>query len=1054
MKSLNYKVEGIDCKHCAKELEEEISKLEGISNCKLEFGTPSFLSYDYEGNDEEGIEKQIIKIIEDDQENPVITRIEEHHDKECCCHEHHHHDEEHTCECGHDHHHHEHEECNCGHEHHHHHHEHHHTKHVEFNIDGIDCANCAKELEEEIGKLHGVSNCTLEFGIHSHLKYDVETEHCDEVEESMRKIIEDDQENPVITRVENQFNTTHVEFTVDGIDCANCAKELEEEIGKLDGVSNCALEFGIHSHLKYDVETDKNHIVEEQMRKIIEDDQENPVITKMDEKKLKHQSFVVDGIDCANCAKELEEEIEKLDGVSNCVLEFGIHSHLDYDVDPTVMSSVEMKMRKIIEDDQENPIIKKVSTEKEKTYKFNIKNIDCADCANELAEETENIEGVKSCEADFMNQVLIVKCDPKDKSRIASEMKEMISKSEPEVEFSEYVKENKKPQEEDTNDKVMLTRMVVGAVLFVCSLFTTGVIQIVVSLAAYLILGYDVLLKAVRGVGRGQLFDEHFLMAVATLAAIYQQEWKEAAGVMLFYQIGEYFQDLAVRRSRRSIGELMDIRPDYAMVERDGDFIKVDPDEVTIDEIIRVKPGERVPLDGIVVMGSSSLDTASLTGESKLRDVDEGDEVISGSVNETGVLEIKVTKEYGESTVAKILDLVENNDSNKAQHEKFITKFSKYYTPIVVFLAIAVAIFVGIFMGDFNEGIRRACTFLVISCPCALVISIPLSFFAGIGGLSSRGVLVKGANIIDSLAKVKQVVMDKTGTLTSGEFAVEEVLGNTDKETLIYDAACAEHFSNHPIAQGIKSACKKDITDDLITDVEEIAGRGLSVKVDGIEVLAGNYKLMQDKGILCEPETSTGTLVYVAKNGKYEGCLILRDQLKSDSIEAIQELQKEGKKCIIVSGDNQEITNEIGNKLHVDQAVGGCMPEDKVNVVKNVMKEGMTAFVGDGVNDAPVITLADVGIAMGALGSDAAIEAADVVLMDDSPSKISLAISASKRILFIANENIYGAITIKVLTLIFGALGIANMWWAIFADTGVAMLCVLNSLRLLRISRK
>ena len=360
----------------------------------------------------------------------------------------------------------------------------------------------------------------------------------------------------------------------------------------------------------------------------------------------------------------------------------------------------------------------------------------------------------------------------------------------------------------------------------------------------------------------------------------------------------------------------------------------------------------------------------------------------------------------------------------------------------------------GIVFGDFNEGIRRACTFLVISCPCALVISIPLSFFAGIGGLSSRGILVKGANVIDDLAKVKQVIMDKTGTLTSGKFAVEEVLSAADKDQLILDAAYAEHFSNHPIAQGIKEACHSEIHDEEVTDVKEIAGRGLSVKVNGEEILSGNYKLMSEKGVQCKEETSTGTLVYVAKNGVYEGCLVLRDQLKEDAKEAIDTLHKEGKKCIIVSGDNQEITSSIGSQLGVDQAIGECMPEDKVNTVKKYMEEGMTAFVGDGVNDAPVITLANVGIAMGALGSDAAIEAADVVLMDDSVSKISLAIAASKRILFVANENIYGAIAIKVLTLIFGALGIANMWWAIFADTGVAMLCVLNSLRLLHIARK
>ena len=922
-----------------------------------------------------------------------------------------------------------------------------------FNVDGIDCANCAKELEEEIGKLEGVKNCVLEFGVHSHLKYDYEGNEEDNIEAQMRKIIEDDQENPIITRIEQKESTMHVVYTVDGIDCANCAKELEDEIAKLEGVTNCTLSFGIHSKLDYDVVASLENDVEKRMRKIIEDDQENSIITKVASNNIVHQSYLIDGIDCANCAKELEEEIGKLEGVTNCTLEFGIHSKLQYDVLSNSRSTVEAKMRKIIEDDQENPIIKKITQDLEKTYKFNITNIDCADCANELAEACLKIDGVKDCEADFMNQILIVKCSPKDKSRIASEMKEIIAKAEPDVAFSEYKKEEKIVVEEK-EDHTMVIRLLVGAVLFVASMFLQGPFQIVFALMAYLVLGYDVLLKAVRGIGRGQLFDEHFLMAIATLAAIYQQEWKEAAGVMLFYQIGEYFQELAVRKSRKSIGELMDIRPDYAMVERNGVYEKVSPDEVAIDELIRVKPGERIPLDGIIENGSSSLDTSSLTGESKLRDVDAGDEVISGSVNETGVLVIRVTKEYGESTVSKILDLVENNDTNKAEHEKFITKFSKYYTPIVVFLAVAVALFVGIVLGDFNEGIRRACTFLVISCPCALVISIPLSFFAGIGGLSSRGILVKGANVIDDLAKVKQVIMDKTGTLTSGKFAVEEILSSKDENQLIEDAAYAESFSNHPIAIGVKEKYGTTICDEKVDNVREIAGRGVSVFVDGKEILAGNYKLMQENGIHCHEETSTGTLVYVSKDGVYEGCLVLRDQLKQDAKEAINTLHKEDRKCIIVSGDNQEITTSIGEQLGVDKAIGGCMPEDKVNIVKQYMQDGMTAFVGDGVNDAPVITLANVGVAMGALGSDAAIEAADVVLMDDSVSKISLAISASKRILTIANENIYGAIAIKVLTLIFGAVGIANMWWAIFADTGVAMLCVLNALRLLHIARK
>ena len=688
-------------------------------------------------------------------------------------------------------------------------------------------------------------------------------------------------------------------------------------------------------------------------------------------------------------------------------------------------------------------------------YKYKIEGIDCASCADSLAEKTNKIDGVLHAQADFMHQTLSFECEPKDKERVTDAMRTMIAREEPDVVFRETEKiKEKEEEEEEEEGKYMLQRLVVGAVLFVISLFLQGIPQIVVALASYFILGYDVIWKAIRNMGKGQLFDEHFLMSFATFAAIYLKDWKEAAGVMLFYQIGEYFQDKAVERSRKSIGDLMDIRAEFAMVKENGTYVKKTPEEVQVDDIIRVKPGEKVPVDGIVVSGASSLDTASLTGESKPRDVDVNDEVISGSVNQTGVVEIRVTKEYGESTVAKILNLVENSETHKAPQEKFITKFAKYYTPIVVFSAIAVVIIVGLVYHDFNMGIERACTFLVISCPCALVISIPLSFFAGIGGLSSRGVLVKGADVIDSLAKVEQVIMDKTGTLTSGKFAVEEVLHAKDSQQIIEDAAAAEHFSNHPIAQGIKEAAKTALDEKEITDVKEIPGRGLQVKRRGEEILAGNYKLMQENQIVCEEETTDGTLVYVAKNGVYEGCLVLRDQLKPDSLQAIQELQADGRRCIIVSGDNQTITDVIGKKLGVDQAIGGCLPEDKVRTVQDIMKNGMSAFVGDGVNDAPVIHSADVGFAMGGLGSDAAIEAADVVLMDDAPSKISLAITSSKRILRIANENIYGAIIIKVLTLIFGALGIANMWWAIFADTGVAMICVLNSMRLLFIARR
>ena len=552
-------------------------------------------------------------------------------------------------------------------------------------------------------------------------------------------------------------------------------------------------------------------------------------------------------------------------------------------------------------------------------------------------------------------------------------------------------------------------------------------------------------------------------MAVATLAAIWLKDYTEAAGVMLFYQIGEYFQDLAVARSRKSIGELMDIRAEYAHVKRQGGFVKADPEEVHVGEVIQVLPGEKVPLDGIVISGASSLNVASLTGESKPLDVDTGSDIMSGAVNGSGVLEVQVTKAYEDSTVAKILDLVENQQNTKSSHEHFITKFARVYTPAVVFSAIAVAVLVAVITGNVQDGIYRACTFLVISCPCALVISIPLSFFAGIGGLSSRGILVKGANLIEPLASIQQVVLDKTGTITAGTFVPAEIHAHgTDEDTVLKDAAYAELYSNHPIGQGICKAYAEKIGQDLgewkeasrSGSAEEIPGRGLSVTHEGSVILAGNRKLLEEHGISCEEIKDAGTLVYVAKDGIYEGCIRMRDEIRADTKQSIRKLQDAGRTCIVVSGDAQEITDAVAREAGCARAIGECLPEDKVHHVQQLCKNGVTAFVGDGVNDAPVLKTADIGFAMGAIGSDAAIEAADVILMDDKLSGIPFAIESAARILRIANENIYGAIIVKVLTLILGAFGIANMWMAIFADTGVALLCVLNSLRLLRMAEK
>lgn len=843
-------------------------------------------------------------------------------------------------------------------------------------------------------------------------------------------------------------------FRIQGIDCENCAKELEEEIGKLGGVENCQLDFGITSHLQYDVEDDKEEMIEKRMRKIIEDDQDHPVIEK-ECTDIIHCDFTIDGIDCENCARELEEEIGHLNGVSHCTLVFGIHSRLGYDVEKPLDEETETKMRKIIEDDQDHPVIVRLSASKTKIYAYRIHLIDCADCAQKLCDKTKQIEGVIDADVDFMNEKLSFTCAMKDRTRIEKEMIQMIHEEEPEVQVSVYESQNGHDEEEEENSGFMLKRLIAGAVLFVISFFLKGMAGNVCALIAYVILGYDVLWKAVRNILKGNWFDEHFLMGIATLAALFLKDFREAAGVMLFYQIGEYFQSMAVAQSRKSIGDLMDIRADYAMVYRDGDFVKVDPQEVETGEIIRVIPGERIPLDGVVVKGSTSLDTSSLTGESRPVDVDVNDGVISGSINQTGMIEICVTKEYGDSTVARILDLVENSDSTKASQEKFITKFSHYYTPIVVISAVILAVIVSIVTGDIQEGIYRACTFLVISCPCALVISIPLSFFSGIGGLSSKGILVKGANVIDVLAKTEQIVFDKTGTLTSGRFAVEQTAGTDNPNRLIEYAAIAETHSTHPIASGIKEAYGKEVDESIIESITDLPGRGIQAMTSYGVILAGNAKLMEEHGIVYADVKTEGTYVHVALDGVYQGCIVLADQLKEDSVSTIDTLHKAGIRSMIVSGDAQSITETVGKKLGADEVYGSCMPQDKVSVIRKLKESGKTtAFVGDGVNDAPVLANADVSFAMGGVGSDAAIEVADVVLMDDRPSAVSTAINGAKRILNVANQNIVFAIGIKVLTLVLGAFGIANMWMAIFADTGVAMLCVLNSMRLLKLAER
>lgn len=763
---------------------------------------------------------------------------------------------------------------------------------------------------------------------------------------------------------------------------------------------------------------------------------------------MEYQYRVV-GIDCADCAAELAEEIRKIEGVLSADIHF-LQQKLYFVCDEEKHSVIEQKVFDIIHDDEPDAVITALSEETKHLFKFNIKNIDCADCANKIAEKAMEIEGVEHAEADFMHTILRVQFATSEYIRIENALREMIAREEPDVEFSRYYAEQKVEKKEEHSTQMMIIRLVLGAFLFGLSFILTGITSNISTLVAYIILGYDVIYKAFNNLRRGNLLDEHFLMTIATFAALYLSDWKEATGVMLFYQIGEFFQDLAVDHSRKSIASLMDIRPDYASVQSGTEFIKVDPTEVQIGEIIQVKPGERIPLDGIVVSGSSSLDTASLTGESNLRDVDVDDEVISGVVNTSGVLLIRTTKEFAQSTVSRILSIIEENNETKSKQEKFITKFSHYYTPIVVALAVIVAIVVSLVTGDMNEGIYRACTFLVISCPCALVISIPLSFFTGIGGLSMHGIMLKGANYVEKIAEIRTIVFDKTGTLTTGQFEVSQLLDSLDDTKLMKLAAYAESYSNHPIAKAIQYAYQNEVDQTKISDMQEVAGRGISITLENHHVLVGNYKMMAENGVDCKEYTEPGTYVYVAEDGVFSGCILLKDTVKKNAANAIRYLNKRHA-CMMVSGDAEEICQEVGKELGINSIYGGCLPEDKITCVNTVKQNGVVAFVGDGVNDVPVMRTADIGFAMGSLGSDAAIEAADVIITDDNLNKIDTTIQQAKRIIRIANQNIVLAITIKVLALVLGALGIANMWMAIFADTGVAILCVINSVRLLHI---
>lgn len=683
--------------------------------------------------------------------------------------------------------------------------------------------------------------------------------------------------------------------------------------------------------------------------------------------------------------------------------------------------------------------------------------LDCANCAMKIEKKVNEIKGVKQATVNFTTCKLTIEASDKDLATIENETKRVIKEVEPDVSMKEITKKKQEVQgEKDDQEKRALLRIILSAIgLLILFLWSPAEpIKFIGFLLIYLVIGFDIIKRAVGNIIKGQIFDENFLMAIATIGAMLIGEYPEAVAVMLFYQVGEYFQGFAVNQSRKSIRELMAIRPEVAHVQTENGLITKQPEDIVIGEQVLVKPGERVPLDGTILTGQSLVDTSALTGESVPKEVVVGETVLSGFINKNQPLVIKVEKTYENSTISKLLELVENASSKKAPAENFITKFARYYTPIVVGLALVLAVVPPLVISgaEFSDWIYRALTFLVISCPCALVISVPLSFFGGIGGASKIGVLVKGGNYLELLAHTDTIVFDKTGTLTKGDFSVQKLETTLEKTQFMQYVASAEQLSTHPIAQAVLSAYEGSLL--AVEEIEEVAGEGIKAQIDGKLVLVGNHKLMERYQIKITKSEEVGTLLYVALDGEFVGYLVIADTVKTDAQEALRKLKQVGiKQTVMLTGDAQNIADLIGHKLGIDKVYSELLPQDKVEKLENIMENAtqQTAFVGDGINDAPVLARADVGIAMGGLGSDAAIEAADVVIMNDEPSKIVDAIRLSRKTLKIVKQNILFAIGVKALVLLLGAFGIASMGDAVFADVGVTVLAVLNAMRCLRV---
>ena len=1119
-------ITGIDCANCAANLERHIAKIDGLSNVSINFmGEKLIFDCDDAKYDEMiGKIKAVIDKVEPDavlggDNKPRQTKENHHehnhdhgeecgcghdhhheHGEECGCGHHHHHEHSEECGCGHDHHHehgeecgcghhHEHsEECGCGHDHHHDHdeecgcgHKHHHDEPDEnakfvkckTELTDVDCPNCAEKLKNAISEIDGIYNVSVNH-IRERLIFVCESEKAEKLIDEIKKVAEyalpEANVGEILSKEETERPEIH--HHEHGEECG-CGHEHHHEHGEECGC-------GHDHHHEHGESCSCGHDHHHEHKEI----------------SGRSHKMSITGIDCANCAGNLERHIAKIEGLSNVSINF-MQEKLMFDCDPDKFPALLEEIKKCIDKYEPDAVLgedeavqshshddscscghdhtHREADESKKQHtgscKYIIKGLDCANCAAALERRiSEQVDCISDVTLTFMNETLSFNVTEGSEDDAVKEIRRVIDDREPGVTIEKFTQERekkiiKKPEHKKEKKMILFSAILLVLAIVLKNIMPEGTTNFIVSgivfMISYFIVGAPVLKSALRNLKKGQWMDEQFLMAIATVGAIGTGEFQEGVFVMLLYQIGELFQAIAVENSRQSISELMDIRADEANIKVNGNIKKVPVEDVYVDDIIVIRPGEKVPLDGIVLSGSSSLNTSALTGESLPRDVQVGDEVISGCVNVQGLLEVRVTKPASESTVAKILDLMENSSNRKRNTENFISAFARYYTPTVVYLALFVSFVVPGIMARLGNGsylsllpdfFHRGLMFLVVSCPCAIVISVPLTYFSGIGGLSKKGVLVKGSNYLDALTMVDTVVFDKTGTITKGQFSITKIDSKIDEKELIKLAAYAEYNSTHPISAAIVTSYgKENINPALISKVDEIAGHGVKAVIDDKEVLAGNAKLMATNGIEIPEVDTIGTVVYIAVDKAYAGYITVADTIKPTSKRAMAALKANGiRNTVMLTGDNKKVADAIAEDCGITEVHSDLLPQDKVSEFDKISKTGNCAYVGDGINDAPVLAMANVGFAMGGLGSDAAIEAADIVIMNDDLTLIAEAVKGAKKTRGIVKFNIVFSIAVKVLILALAGFGITdNMMIAIFGDVGVMLLAVLNAIRVL-----